>query len=350
MGRAVTIKDIAKRVGQSNVTVSYALRGSTEVSEATRLRVKEVAREMGYRANGFARSMQSGRFGNIGLLCSSESARSNLPTELLNGIESELAGAKYHLTVGRLPDEKLASQGVVPGLLAEWTADGLLINYQESIPSRMIELIETDHVPAVWINSKQRDACVYAADLDAGRSATEQLLRMGHRRIAYVDYSHGQLDLAEPGVHYSAADRAAGYEQAMIGAGLPPQLIRPERKVAPELRPQLASDWLAAQVPQARPTAVLGYSGSTTAPLYIAALRLGLRIPEDLSIVSFDDAAIYILGPRLTTWVVPQHEMGRSAARMLLDRVAAKVSPTETRLAVAFDFDPGQTVSPPTNL
>ncbi len=339
---SVTLRDIASEVGLSNQAVSFALRGQSGVAAKTRQRVLAAARQMGYRPNASARAIRSGRHASIGLLLSSELQRSNLPAQLLAGIESELSRHELMLTLGRIPDEQLTAEGFVPRLLRDWAADGLLINYQEGAPARMVELIESSHSPAVWINSKRHDACVYADDFAAARQATEHLLRLGHRRIAYVDYSHGAKGM--DAVHYSARDRQAGHAAALCDAGLTPRILRAPTMIEGEARIQAVAQWLAAPD---RPTAVLCYSATSATPVYFQARLMGLRIPEDLSLVSMDDTTTGLLGRLFTTWTVPQQAMGVEAVKMLCERIESDGSWLPRRRAIEFAVVAGETCAAP---
>jgi DNA-binding LacI/PurR family transcriptional regulator len=340
---AVTIKDIAQHLGLSHQAVSFAMRGVPKVGPATRERVLAAARELGYRPNSVARSMRAKRFGSIGLLLSDDLRHSNLPPQLLRGIQETLEKQDVQLTVGRLPDEILTRSGYVPALLRHWSADGLLINYQEGIPQRMIELINEEHVPAMWINSRQASNCVYADDFAAAREATARLIALGHRRIAFVDYSHGDASLAS-GSHYSALDRQGGYEHAMTDAGLAPRVLRPPGLFYTTAeRPVHARALLEASD---RPTAIVCYSGSTLAPVALAALMLGLKIPQDLSLIDFGDAPMTAMGFIPTTMIVPQEALGRQAVQSLLGRLETPDAPVPQQ-AIAYTYEPGASVAPP---
>ena len=170
--------------------------------------------------------LTSGKFGCVAPLVSNWHQRVYLTQGLLRGICAQLAEHDMHLTIAQLPDEQLTAEGVVPKILRQWMVDGILIEYIAGIPQRMVDLIHQYSIPSVWINSKQPADCVHPQDFEAGQQATQRLLAFGHRRICFVNFSYPREDdLAD--LHYSQADRQAGYEHAMRQAGLVPHVVAP---------------------------------------------------------------------------------------------------------------------------
>jgi len=132
---ATTLKVIAEAAGVSIPVVSQVLNSKGQrFRPETRRRVRQAAERLGYRPNNSARAMATGRLGCAALVLSTQGYRSTLPAELLRGIDEELARHNMHLTIARLPDEKLTREGYVPKILREWLSDGLLINYTSDIP------------------------------------------------------------------------------------------------------------------------------------------------------------------------------------------------------------------------
>ncbi len=341
---AITIKDIAEHVGVSSMAVSYALRNKGSIGAETRNRVLRAAKELGYMPNLSARAMALGKFGTVALIQSSLPYRSTLAEGMLKGIHDELTCHDMHLSMDIIPDEKLTSEGFVPKILRELMVDGLLINYTALIPQQMLELIAKSNIPAIWMNSKQESDCVYPDECDAGREATEYLLKLGHRRIAYANYSGGG--------HYSAIDRMAGYKQAMEQFGLSPRVVTPsdcgveplaDGSISREQRPAVAKAMLAGPD---RPSAVVTYSGSTAYPLLYAAASMGINVPGDLSVVTFHDEIGSGLGVPITTLLIPVYEVGRIAAEMIIEKIGDPSCVLPSR-SVKFGFGEGQTCAPP---
>src|SRR4051812_13039083 len=227
----ITIKEIARRTGLSIPTVGNVLgRSANRYSAKTRERILQVAHELGYKPNASARAMRQGRFGCAALVLSrsKQQTHSHIPTGLLDGLDDALAQHDMHLTVARLTDEELSSDDFLPKVLRESMADGMIVNYTHEIPQAMLELIHAHHAPAVWLNAKLAEDCVYPDDLGAAHAATKRLIELGHRRIAFVHFVAPNVfpepfEHARPKFHYSVADREAGYVSALREAGLKPQ-------------------------------------------------------------------------------------------------------------------------------
>jgi DNA-binding LacI/PurR family transcriptional regulator len=194
--------------------------------------------------------------------------------------------------------------------LREWSVDGLLINYIAGIPDRMIELIQRYQIPSVWLNTKLDSDCVYPDDFEAAQRACKYLQSLGHRRIAYVDYMSSD--------HYSAADRRDGYLHAMRSAQLKPQIVGNAREASQTEWLDLSCEWL--RLPE-RPTAVITYEADHALPIYCAALKLGLDVPRDLSILSFHDTGVVTAGTRLTTMEIPMVQAGAVAVEMVNEKI-----------------------------
>jgi LacI family transcriptional regulator len=228
-----------------------------------------------------------------------------------------------HLTVTRLTDEELSREDFVPKVLREHMADGMIVNYTHAIPPAMLELIHAHHTPAVWLNAKLGEDCVYPDDRFAAESVTRELLKLGHRRIALV---HTIASLGWQGtfgenwarVHYSVPDRASGFGAAMREAGRAPRIVSHERFIEPHERIDACVALLSAKD---RPTAVLAYSENEVESLMCAARMLGLVVPRDLSVVVFAPSSNWIAGYQMSVAAVPTEEMGRRAVRMLLERL-----------------------------
>ena len=130
---------IARESGVSQPTVSFIVNGrdrELKISSATRERVLETARRLGYRRNTAAKAVATGKFGTISLLQSTQPNTSYLPAGLLDGIHDALLKVGVLLMYGRLPQARLEDAHFVPKILQEWSSDGLLIDYINDIPQR----------------------------------------------------------------------------------------------------------------------------------------------------------------------------------------------------------------------
>lgn len=318
MSARPTLKQLAERLQVSETTVSLILHDKGRFSESTRRRVLDEAVAFGYRPNQAAQAMAKGRFGSLALLMSAEGGNSRLFNGLLDGIEDALDERKLHLLVARLADADLVDRANMPKLLTTVASDGLLINYHVRIPDSMERLIAEFRLPSVWMNTKRAVNAVYPDDHANARTATEALLRLGHRRIAYVNLNRApHLDEVE---HYSFIDRRDGYLAAMAEAGCRPILLGPEggEEMPNHERIDRVKAWLTG--PE-RPTAFLTYSEYAAFPLFTAAHALGLSIPRDCSLVTFNDTVVRTFGPQLGTMIIPFREVGSSAVALVHQRI-----------------------------
>jgi LacI family transcriptional regulator len=339
---AVTLKRIAEHCGLSLQTVGAVLGGKASLFRpATVARVQAAASALGYRPNSAAKAMRSGRFGCAALVLSDDPWRSTLFRAQITGIDHALTAAGMHLVHALIPEQDLRERGQVPKIIGELMADGLLINYNTGIPAALDEVITRHRLPAIWMNARRARDCVHPDDEGAGRLATEHLLALGHRRIAYVDYCHAATQADQ---HYSVGDRRAGHEQAMRAAGLAvrvmtvPQALRPAEQL-PAIR-----DWLSASD---RPTAVVTYcEREAESILYAATAMLRLRVPADLSIVAIHDDPADHTGVPLATVILPRYDLGRVAVELLLERIAAPRRSLPAR-CLPVRLEPGVSTAPP---
>jgi len=336
-----TLKQLAERLQVSETTVSLILHDKGRFSESTRRRVLAEAATFGYRPNQAAQAMARGRFGSLALLMSAEGGNSRLFNGLLDGIEDALEERRLHLLVARLSDAQLVDRTSMPKLLTTVASDGLLINYHVRIPDSMERLVAEFRLPSVWINTRRRMNAVYPDDHTNARTATEHLLRLGHRRIAYVNLNRApHLDEVE---HYSFTDRRDGYLAAMAAAGCRPILLGPEgseEMPGPE-RIARVKAWLTGPD---RPTAFLTYSEYAAYPLFTAAHALGLSIPGEVSLVTFHDTIVRTFGPQFGTMIIPFREVGSEAVALVHQRIESDSRDLPAR-AIVGTFVPGDTVA-----
>lgn len=338
----VTLRDVAERAGVNKACVSVVINGSkgnAYISAAARERILLAAQELGYKRNGGMASVATGRFGCVALLLSADPDFAILPGQVWEGIYDDLEQHDMHLSLFRLPDSELTDKERLPKILREWMADGMLIDYTHNIPAGLHDLITSYALPAVWLNSKQDFDCVRPDDFGAGVAATEHLLRLGHRRIAYVDL-HRIPELSQE--HYSVVDRYEGYASAMRGAGLVPDACFAEEGPR-EKHPELLTSLLARG--QDRPTAIITYGHEAEAVIWVAS-RLGLEVPRDISLMSLSPAGCKWSGMTLSSYVVPEYDMGHCASRMIQEKIGAPDRRIPAQV-LPFAFVPGNSTAEP---
>ncbi len=340
--KAPTLKTVADQVGLSTAAISLILNGKGTFRPETRSRVLATAQDLGYRPNGFAQAVANGRFGTLALLLESQERHGHISTALLDGIEDALEIGDEHLAVTRLPDTQLTDAGFVPKILSRVMADGLLINYHIGIPDRMHELIRAAAVPAIWMNRKLVTDAVHPDDAGDAQMATRHLLSFGHRRIAWLDFNVGPDEDAD---HYSHADRRAGYRAAMRRAGLVPRdLGSSGGHTLYADRVGIARAFL--RDPATRPTAIVAYGEGGTVPTLIAAMAEGLRVPHDLSLVTFGEGSLNGTGQELTVLSTGFRALGHEAVSMLRARLVTRAS-VPTRAVPGTISKPTGSVAPP---
>jgi LacI family transcriptional regulator len=341
----VTLRDVARRAGVSIPTVSRVLAGkadSIRIGKACQERVRRAADRLGFYPNAAARTVRTGRFGSVALLMPRETAWGPLMPQLLEGLRDGLEEFDSHLLIARLPDRKLTDADYVPRILRELTADGLLINYVTNTPPDLATLIRRYRLPSVWINVKRSFDCVYPDDYAGGRRAVQHLLDLGHRRLGWIDYHFDGVHAA----HYSVKDRlsggkgaarAAGARLRFYGATVPNQSLPREQRLA------ATKHWLSSSD---RPTGIVAYSSRYAATVLLAAVQMGLRVPDDLAIVGFDEVPCSEHGLPFATVVIPTYEMGQAAVRLLMAKMAhpRRVFPA---IAIPHGFAPGALCGPP---
>ncbi len=335
--RKISSRDVATQAGVSQTTVSYVLNGREDVAipPATRQRVLEAARDLGYRANSSAKAMRSGRFGSVSLLLGQNPAMSLLPPSRLESILDALEQRDTNLIISRFDDATLTDHRQMPRILREIMADGMLINYNANLPEQMAEVIRQNQIPAVWMNSKQDADCVYPDDFHAAKQATEYLLGLGHRRIAF--------GCRNPSAHYSFTDREAGYAAAMREADCAAETARLWIDLKTPETIRAATGWLRGERPV---TAILTYAVDDVFTLIPAAAALGFILPDDLSLITFDTAPMRDFGRTVGTMILPEREIGREAVRLLFEKIADPAQTFPPR-CLPLELVPGDTTGPP---
>jgi LacI family transcriptional regulator len=336
--RRGTLAAIAQEVGVAVSTVSYVLNGKHRQARISAARVEQilaVARQHEYRPNAAAVAMRRGRFDAIGLAVSDVTGRHSLPGDLIDAILTASQAHGLHVVLGRCSDEQFGAGGDLPRLLREWSVDGLLINHLRDFTPELIERVRGERIPSIWINIRLDADCVHPDDLAGAAAAVDHLAGLGHRRIAYATLNASR--------HYSHADRRDGYGQAMARRGLAPQPFIAATDVPQAQRLEAYAAWLARPD---RPTAVVTYADDDALPLLAAAFRLGLRVPQDLSVVAIHDQPLDALGLAVTTWRIPGKSLGERAVAMLREKLAEpglRLPPC----ALPFTRVDGATVAPP---
>ena len=324
---ATTMKDVARRAGVDVSTVSLAINNDPRIRRETRERILAVAQELGYRKNHLARGLRSGKSFTIGAVVGYSSG---FWDEVLAGAQSVLAEREYHLLLDYAPSEARREDTQIEALKAK-RVDGFLIAPSDSDPAAGAEqstpyyrALQEEGMPFVFVDRfvPGLEADYVAADNFAGsRSATRHLLRLGHKRIAYVFSPHRMST-----VH---RERLEGYQSVLREAGLEPVLweavrARSERsQEGMEATRELLADKAGEGV-----TAILAATDSTAMGALRALFDAGCPVPQKMAVIGFGGTSFSeYLQPPLTTVTLPMRALGEQAARILLERIEGSTAP-----------------------
>jgi DNA-binding LacI/PurR family transcriptional regulator len=325
-----TIRDIAKRLGISVSTVSYALNGGPRpVPDEIRQKVLEVARELDYRPNRLARSMVTGKTETIAVvppLVTRNMLRSPYIHALLSAIADAVGEQGYdillHTSAYPMDDAELV-QSLLGGRV-----DGILLIAPLST-SRVTEELRQRNVPCVVISARVEGLPSVYADNRAGIIAAMQWLQQnGHRLFGFV---------GGPPVFYDAQQRFEAFQQYLTAKGLP---VREEWIAEGDFTAQggKACGQRILTQPQ-RPTAVVAANDETAAGILQAAAELGIAVPAALSVVGFDDTPYaQVVSPRLSTIRQPLEQMAIEAVSLLMEWIRNRQPPSVTDKVVSVNL------------
>jgi LacI family transcriptional regulator len=287
IAKRVTIKQVADATGLSPAAVSYALRG-IQVSEETQVRVRKVARELGYEANPIARALASGRTGMVGILGPS---LEDLWQQRLVAEAGRALVARDHYALILDPGGDPARQRILAAQLRDQHVDGLIVSPVDPSDPFWRELAETVAVVSIGdaLDGAATAGEVLFDNRKGVRGALEHLHALGHRRVAV---------LQPPGSPTS--DRPAELSVASEAKRLGIDVLVVSSPYELDAATAVARDVLDASE---RTSAVFCFSDSIAYGVYAAARDLGLSIPQDLSVIGYDDHPVSaLLAPPLTTF------------------------------------------------
>lgn len=273
-----TLADVARHAGVSKSTASRALSGNGSVNEETRKRVQESAKVLGFVASSAAEHLATGRSKNIALL--TPFVNRWFFSEVIDGVEAALIGAGYDLTLYRLSDDMEQRKALFDYFLVRKGVDAV-IALSLFITSEEVDRLESLGKPIVGIGGRiPKVPSIFIDDRAVAKAQTEHLIGLGHTRLMHIggDQEH-QLDFEVHG------GRLQGFRDALNYAGI-----------------VVEDDFLAAEISTAggfeaglkvlsrenRPTAISAISDEVAIGVMSAAYKLGLRVPEDVSIIGID--------------------------------------------------------------
>ena len=328
-----TIRDVARAAGVGIGTISRVLNSSSQVSRETRARVLEAIRRLGFRPNAQARRILKRRSEIVCFLLSNRDFLHPFHAHILQGVESYASSLKHHVLFAvlhysaRTPPEKI---DLPPVLQEHGLIDGVIL--AGTIYPNLLLRIEAIHMPfvafsnnVVGMDGDQRYDQVGFDDFNGALQATRYLIAQGHRLIDFAG------DMSYPWIQR----RFDGYRHAMREKKLKPVSVQPQTSDGfVDFGQQSAGRILARP---ARPTAVVAGNDETAYGLWLSLRRHGVKVPDEISLVGFDDREEAVLmDPPLSTVRVHKEEIGETCMKMLLERLhhpqmafSQRILPTE---------------------
>jgi LacI family gluconate utilization system Gnt-I transcriptional repressor len=312
--RAWTMRDVGERAGVSPITVSRALANHASVTTETRNAVRQAALELGYVPNFTASALSKRGSKLVALLVPNVS--NSVFSETINGLNDVLEAAGYALTIAHSGYSAEREERLIRTLLG-YKPDALVLTGFTHTPGTRALLRGVD-IPVVetWnIGPQPIDLAVGFSNFEAGLAMTRYLISKGHVRLAYHGGTQTDNDRTRAREH--------GFRQALTESGLPANddWIR---SAPMELASgaELAQEVKVASRRGVHPQAIFIASDVIAAGFILEAARIGLRVPRDVAIAGFDDTEIgQAVTPPLTSVHVPQREMGRVAATLILKKL-----------------------------
>jgi LacI family transcriptional regulator len=332
--KAPTLVDVARQAGVARATAARVLGDYGSVRPDLRARVLEAAAALRYRPNRLARSMASGASRTLGAVI----AGNPYFAIAVRGISDEARAAGFEVVLVN-SDEDLAEERAAVQVLVEKQVDGLIVApAPDGATEHLLRIRDTGTALVLLDRNLPQLGCdaVIIDGMRAGAAATASLIALGHERIAIVTDVPTARAVADPAVaalevgqRGTAAMRLVGFLTALREAGLPlhPDLVRQAAPTVEGARETTLSLLDAA----VRPTAIFTTDNVMTLGAFEAVQERGIAIPQEVSLLGFDDLEwTRIVRPPLTVVAQPVYEMGVTAARLLLARIAGDERPAQT--------------------
>ncbi|UXX81487.1 LacI family DNA-binding transcriptional regulator [Roseovarius pelagicus] len=328
-GKVVTISDVSVEAGVSITTVSRVLRGDTKLSirEETRERIFAAVKKLNYAPNPAARSLRTSKSMAIAIILPEAENPAYAP--IIRGAQSAAVENGYSLLVSYCGENQTADE-IYRNLALNLRVDGLLVTTSQSEDEEIL-MPDAAGVPTVLVNrrTKAQSSFVIVDDSAGARLAVEHLISLGHRRIAH---------LSGPLTHYNSAQRVKGYTTALKEAGIDPDpaLIVESGYLAADGR---TSTQKLLNSCEPLPTAIFCNSLLVAAATVTVCRDNGLKVPDDMSIVSLHDGTIAeLIYPPLSTVRYDLFEMGRQATFSLLDLIGGDGSEKKQTVLAPVEF------------
>jgi LacI family transcriptional regulator len=305
-----TIYEVSELAGVSLATVSRVMNGGTQVSDKTREKVTQAMTALNYRPNSMARSLASSVSNSVGILVSE--LHGPIYGAMMSGIEKQLRTAGKHVIIAAGHSDAASEKDGIEFLI-DRSCDALILHVEAVSDEYLIELAKTDH-SFILINryiAQISENCISLDNRQGGYIATKALLDHGHRNIAYISGPLWKID---------AKDRYLGHQQALAEFGL---TCNEQLLFEGTFQEKAGSEGMTVLLNKNLPfSAVVCANDETAAGAMHAARDKGLSIPDDISIMGFDNVSLasYVY-PKLCTINYPVWEMGSMAASWVLNNI-----------------------------
>ena len=319
---SVTVADVAREARLSKSTAARVLAGRGSVSPEARERVLAAAERLGYLPNALAQAMSKGVTNTVGVVI--PDIANPFFSAVVRGLSDHVRSAGLEIIISNTDNDREIEARSLE-MLAKKRVDGVVLAPVIPDGSETAQMLSRRGFPIVLLDRRSRgleDLPLVTLDHEgAALLATSHLIDLGHRRIAVVCEiaDLGRLDPSEP-AHRPAAQRLRGYLRALVAAG-----IEPDRGLVIQTayEEHAAADDVAARLPNLQATALFATDSVLTSGSFRALQALGMRLPEDISFVGFDDQDwTTLVDPPVTVLTQPRAELGRAAAEMLQARIA----------------------------
>jgi len=319
--KEVTIYDLARQLNISIATVSRALKDDPVVSKKTRKKIFDLAEEMGYRSNHFARNLRNQRTDTIGVIV--PRLNSYFMSTVIAGIENVANSEGYNLIISQSSESaqkemnsaRTMFNNRVDGLLVSLAYDTEDISHFYSFYKKNIPIIFFDRVA-----EKDRCTNVLIDNRKAAYEATRHLIQQGCKRIAHI------TAIPKRNVY---SERLEGYKKALAAFDLP---YTDDLLIIGNLSQEagsLAAEQILAMNP--RPDGVFVANDNCAVGCLLGLKQAGIQIPQEIAVVGFNnDPVAKVVEPNLTTINYPGYEMGEMAARNLINHLIAIAAITST--------------------
>ena len=337
---AATIHDVARHAGVAPSTVSAVLNQRGYVHPDTLARVQQAIRELDYTPRRSARNLTNRTSGNIGFIVLDRHFTRAEPfyTRVFIGAEMQARQHDLYVLLTTVPDN-YSTQKHLPRFLVEHNVDGVIV--AGMAPDRLVHDIMKTNVPVVFVDYGADDihaSRVLIENREGVSMATRHLIDKGHQKIGFIGSNDG---------HPSERERYLGFEDAMREAHLPVHAEWIDRDETDTTLENGVSAFTRIWQSDPRPDAIICFNDAIALGVIHSAASKGVRVPDELAVVGFDDVeAAHLVQPALTTMRVVKEDLGAAAVQALVDRISNPGrNPATTRIRVEL-IERASSVSP----